>query len=664
MLNLYLPDDYYSAFAGPYKSGTTECRPEHALNGNGQGLAIGNEFELLFTSDAQSKEVPKQVQLFQRDPVAHATPGWNASTGALGKMDAVDRRNFPLMEDAVEKGWLSWTRNCERANEYGMWIWPDTHTYWDVKEECAELHRVWHNSHYHEVGQTWLMYFRSGSPDLLRWARANTDHWMNIGTVNYATFNERDRPTFKYHYPGAMYHCKALTPWGARDYGMNRNDVDAGLWGHWVDPDAFLWDWYLTGNERAKDVYDLWSDSIRKYGTPINGTKREFNTSLACAITYYQATWDASILPNIRGMGLSLRTGAPLEKQTPGPIWHPMWINRYYEQMRDPDYVPFILKYARNVQLFDTWTTGLSALAYDLSGDKTYLTQHFERVTDFPKLSFHAPGDPYDWYGVGPGPLGDSWGAYFCWGNLLQAFRKANITDVTPQKSTRFAYVAGTYRIGGPPSLTVYALEKNDRPFKLAFTIRSLGGNLHPQDVAFYSPSGKELVNLTSPNDGSSRWTVTRDIAADGETGLYRFQLNSYEANVFAPVTDLPTEAMMIAKDVSLKTLGVVGYLRPSDESQPVQFTIESGGRVSNRNACNFIITDADGKLMANASLFEPRNTPPVTVTLDAKQHKLPWKLDVFGPATIRWTGKSEKLMFGPTDEALKTIIGKIQSKP
>ncbi len=46
-----------------------------------------------------------------------------------------------------------------------------THTYWDVAGDSAELHRVLHNSHYHEVGQTWLMQFRTGSPDLLRWAR-------------------------------------------------------------------------------------------------------------------------------------------------------------------------------------------------------------------------------------------------------------------------------------------------------------------------------------------------------------------------------------------------------------------------------------------------------------------------------------------------------------
>lgn len=668
MLDLYLPTDYFEALAGPYQSGTTECRPEFALNGNGEGLAIGNEFQLLFTAGERTKKVPKLAQLFQRDPAARASSDWNAATGALGKMDAADRRNFPALEEAIEKGWLSWTRNVDRGNAYGMWIWPNTHTYWNVEGNDADLHRVWNNSHYHQVGQTWLMYYRSGSPDLLRWARTSTDHWMNIGTINHATFNERDRPVFNQHWPGAMYHCKALTPWGARERGMSRRDTDAGLWGHWIDPDAFLWDWYLNGNPRAKDVYDLWAGTISKYAdilTPIKGSRREINTSLAYALTYYQATWDAGILPHIRGMGLDLRTSAPLDKQAPGPIWHPLWMNRYYEQMRDPDYVPLILESARRVYFHDTWTTGLGALAHELSGDRSYLTQHFEPLTDFPKQPFRATGDPYDWYGVGPGPLGDCWGAFFCWGNFLQALRKANITDLTPQRSSRFACLVGGSRAGGPPSLAVVAFEPKDRPFKLSFQIKSLGGGpLVEQYVAFLSPSGKELVNLTSPKERTATWTETRDIPPDGESGLYQFRLTTSEARMFAPVTDLPTEAMMIKKDALLNTVGLVGYLHPTDESQPVQLTIASGGQTSHRYACNVTITDAAGKEVAKASLFKPRNTPAVTLTLDPRQHKLPWKLDVYGPATIRWNGASENLMFSASEEALRTILSVMKKLP
>ncbi len=225
------------------------------------------------------------------------------------------------------------------------------------------------------------MTFRTASfPAMLRWARKATDHYMNVDTINYAA---EDNSTIKgpialgpikSHQAGFMYHCKGLTHWGSEAFGMQRRDAHSGSWGHWVDPDALLWSWYIDGNARAKDVYDLWAGAIHEYGLPLDHARRDVNTSLAIAINYYQANWDVSVLPFIVAMGYSLRTSEPLENQNPGPLWHPLWMNRYYEQTRDPDYPEFILKYARMLQLGNTWTMSLAALAYDLSGDTTYLT--------------------------------------------------------------------------------------------------------------------------------------------------------------------------------------------------------------------------------------------------------------------------------------------------
>lgn len=652
LLDLMLPNDYFDKLSTDYASGTFECRPEHALNGNGQGLAIGNEFAILFSAPGEQAEIPKQARLFQFDPTAAAPPDWNASTWALGKMAGVDRGHFAPMEEAIEQGWLSHTRCVERANEYGMWIWPDTHTYWNAEEDYAELHRVWHNSHYHEIGQNWLMYFRSGSSPLLRWARAHSDHWMNIGTVNYAELDENGRPKFKFHHPGAMYHCKGLTPWGGEDYGMKRRDGHAGVAGHWTDPDAFLWDWYMTGNRRARDVYEMWAATYSK--APWHGgTRREANTTFAMMLNYYRASWNTDILPAIRGMGLSLRTHEPLEKQQPGPMWHALWINRYFDLTRDPGYVPFILQYGRMPGMENCWTTALGALAYELSGDQSYLTQHFERAGDFQRMFYRAPGDPYDWYGAGPGPIGDGWGAYLSWGYFLQALQQARITSLTPEKITRFSYL-----VGGKPSLTVYALENKDRPIQFTFKASSLGGDLHQCDCRFLSPSGKELANFrVPPRGGPSSWTEKKELAADGETGLYRFELNTYEANVSAPVTDLPFEAMSIPKDLPLETRGVCGFLRPTDETKTVELTIHSGGRRKANRACNLVITDATGKVLLQDSLFAARGRKSAAITLDPATHKLPWKIDVYGQSSVIWNGESEQLFLGPSDEAVRAII-------
>ncbi len=498
LLDLNLPSDYYDRLSNQYRDETFECRPEHALNGNGQGLAIGNEFALLFRSSGAAESVPAEAALFQEDPTALADPVWNAATGALGKIAAADREHFGGLEEAMEQGFLSYTRSVERGHEYGMWNYADTHTIWHVAENRADLHRVWQNSHYHQVGTSWLMTFRSASSAMLRWARKSTDHYMNVDTINYS---REDQP-LKGHRAGSMYHCKGLTHWGSEAYGMQRRDSHADPWGHWVDPDAFLWSWYIDGNARAKDVYDLWSEAIRDRGLPLGHTRRDVNTSLAIALTYYQASWDPAVLPFILDMGHSLRWLEPLDKQNPGPLWHPLWINRYYGQTRDPDYPDFILQYARMPQLGDTWTLPLAALAFDLSGDASYLTQHLWRLDQFPKLFYRAKGDSYDWYGVGPGTLGSHW-AYISWPTMAAALAQAAITSLerSPEEVGGQVPLArgDAKQVKSPPSALLLALKSDDRPFELRLDAASLGGDLVETDVRVNAPSGKLVRRIAIP---------------------------------------------------------------------------------------------------------------------------------------------------------------------
>lgn len=650
LLDLALPTDYYEAFAGPYAGETTECRPEHALNGNGQGLAIGNEFALTFAPPLPAEETAAAARLFQHDPAALAAPEWNATSMALGAVAASDTRNFGPMEEAVEKGYLGYAGTVQRGKEYGMWIYPDTHTYWDGANDRSNLHRVWHNSHYHEASTVWMMYYRTGSEDILRWARSHADHYMNVTTINYAEMGPNGNPKFKFHLPGAMYHCKGLTPWGAETYGMVRRDSHAGVAGHWIDPDTMLWNWYLTGNERARDLYNMWAATYAE--NPFYaGTRREVCTTMAYTVNYYRASFDPRMLPAMRGMGYSLRTAEPLEQQNPGPLWHPLWINRYYDQMRDPEYVPFIMKYARMTSIGDTWTTALGALAYQVSGDKTYLTQHFDGVANFPRGFYRNPGDLYDWMGKGPGPLGDRWGAYLCWGQFLHALHQAGITAVKGDPGAHFTYI-----VGGTPSLSVYALKSKDQPFTFTFAAQSLGGDLHRQDVTLTAPSGKEVAEFkVPPKGGPSSWVEKREIPADGETGLYRMELNTYESTVRAPVTSLALEAMVMPKDMAMRTSGAQGWLRPS-EDVPITITVGPGIGSSVDYPNDVILRDGDGKVLATTSQLGSRNPPPLVFTFDPQKHKLPWQLDIVGPTSIKWTGNAKKLLWGPSDAALKAV--------
>ncbi len=155
------------------------------------------------------------------------------------------------------------------------------------------LHRVWNNNHYQHVSTSWRLYALDADREMLNWSRICTDYYASMGQVRYD--GQRGRldgdgkqipgPQVKYHNPGAFWHCKAPVPWGGRDFGMDHNDNDSGLTGHWPDPSGLLYAWLIDANRWAKDGYELWLQNVK---FPTEGTRREINTTLVHAITAYE----------------------------------------------------------------------------------------------------------------------------------------------------------------------------------------------------------------------------------------------------------------------------------------------------------------------------------------------------------------------------------------
>ena len=98
--------------------------------------------------------------------------------------------------------------------------------------------------------------------------------------------------------------------------------------------------------------------------------------------------------------------------------------------------------------------------------------------------------------------------------------------------------------------------------------------------------------------------------------------------------------------------------------TKPVTFTIASKGKGAAYQACNVVLSDGDGKVLAQASMFGPRHSPPLVFTCDPLTHKLPWKVDIFGAASLQWTGENSQLIWGQSDETLKAIITAMPKNP
>lgn len=660
MLDLNLPNRYYEALNANPET-WIECWPQNALNGNGQGLAMSAEFEVSCApvDDMDADRVSRRAALVQFSPAAMASPTWNAVTNAAGAIAAEDPA-FADTDAAFLQGMLSYSRSVERGQAYGMWIWPDTHNKWNIPEKRPNLHRPWQNSHYHQAGSVWLMWLRSGSPDMLRWARTSNDHYRNVSTVNYGKVITdaagRGRWEFMSHIPGAMYHCKAPTPWGGSDYGMVRNNDHAALAAHWTSPDAHLWAWLMSAEPRARDLYHLWHQSVRQSGTMIKGVRREANTTLALLITAYQYTHDIDLLPAIHGLGRSLRTNEPLSQQMPGPFWHPLWMNRYYEQTRDPQYVPFILEHAGRTALADTWLLGLSALAYEITGDKAYLTQHFNRIEALPMTMLHAPGDVYDWYGMGPGPLGFRWGE-MTWGHFLRQLQRAGVKSIQPTGVTHGAYPCASVRniASALPGIVILAHEESDRDIKMTLPLR----NPHPAIITVLGPRNTRVFNFDMKSSQVNRSDTRQQLPADGATGVYRIEARSHDVSMPMPMTDLPHEAALLDDGRGYLLNRLDGWLAPVSASGVCELIFTSQ---HDDDVVNVRVMNQKGAVIGQASLLRSLGRTTTSVTLDPSQpdQRPPWRIRLLGPGSMVARGGGPMLL-ATTPEALAAIGSSIK---
>jgi hypothetical protein len=650
LLNLNLPSDYFDALTAEAEE-TRECRPAHALNGNGQGLAMGSDFEIRFA--AATLDPAPHAALFQQSPAARTPPEWNALTEALGPIAATNVL-FDAMETAILKGTMSYNASVERGQDYGMWIWPDTHTYWFPAEQRASLHRVWQNSHYHQAGNAWMMWYRGAPFEWLRWARASSDHYRNVSTINYAELDENGRSRIKFHYPGAMYHCKGCTPWGSESDGMARRDTHAGLYGHWTDPDTHLWCWYLDANPRARDLYTLWIESVKRRGLLDKGTAREANNTLAVACSAYEATWDADFLPIIHGLGKSLPS-KPLETQNPGPLWHPLWVNRYYHLTRDPAYIPFILKYGRFEWMGNTWNLGMAALAYELTGDTSYLTAHVPRLVSFPRSLYRQPGDPYDNYGFGPGPMGFGW-VEMTWGPFLKSMQDAGITKLDPPETALAAgAITPVHYQRRSIAAVAYALKQADKPWTLSFSGAGVEGDMNRCTFTVTAPDGAVIHKRDMPQANSTRWKL--DVPADGQTGLYRLQLTGYGVfNMTASTLD--AHASLLTTNASYLFPRCRAYLMPAGKPAPVELSLGAVAKLGDRLIVDAIVRDATGREVCQASLCALFSNKKTTVRLDPAVNPLPWLIDIQGAVGLTIASQQGQWLLAPTVHDLELMKG------
>jgi hypothetical protein len=396
LLSLHAPAAYVTAAQNQLQAEENNPNFENQAarfeTSNGQGLAIATEFSLRLARESL-EDASDNAALFQADLHAAPAPAATIASRVFGVVDNAAGTD-PALQVMHERMDEDYFRDIVKAgDEYGMWIYGATHNQWDALENRARLHRVWQLSHYQEVSHAWLRYLLYGRPGEWEWARATSSQFMDIATNNYSDVTNVDHGAH-----GDIYHGKGIAPFSG----------DSGPYEHFIDPDAYAFRWYITGDARARELHDAWfarfvatatGDPLTGHGPWLPGsTMRDLVVGLGATVERYHMTHDPVALAILRRWSEAALAGPFANTVSPGdhPVWGSVWYSRLHALTRD----------AAIVARLEEWTqagfldAAVAGFLYSVNGDATLLDPFGPGAYDAARVRYDAPGERYDGYGA------------------------------------------------------------------------------------------------------------------------------------------------------------------------------------------------------------------------------------------------------------------------
>jgi len=629
-----------------------------ALSGNAQGVSLSSEFCLRFHAADEGQR--PLARLYQHDPHARPDPKWNVKTLVEGRLMARDPERFPIIEAELDGLYPSYVKRViDGAAEYGMWIYTNTHNkVAPDRGNRAHLHRVWQASHYRHVWTPWLLYFRGTPFEVLRWARANTDHFMDVDTIAWA---DPENARIKWHTPGAMYHAKGFTPWGAKRFGQKSGISYSGIQGHWINPDAFIIRWLIEGHPRARDLAMLWGDSLKRYGY-WRGCSREIGNSSNELFSLYMLTRDPDLLPIIHDQveGMFSRPLSKWPHSYHHPWFNPFWFMRLHAMTRDPRVIPALVQYRKDG--FRGCMT-MHAMISRETGDAKILGDYMGDVYDRTRAIYRNPGDPLDAHGS---RIADPYTFHQQLLYWLQALADAGIPRVQPGPRPSLYPTCAThpqYIPQEPSALPLVVWTPDDREITVKLESRR-GMDMYQPYIRVIAPSGETVLEHKSKR-GGTRYIGDRierlKIPRDGERGLYLIDMRNWEGCFFlVPITDAPLEGTALQKGVGYRTFGRSDlYYLPVGGTATLTF---SGMLYRTANSPVYVrVTDAAGTQLVETTVLHGSKRPEVSVALDPAKNPAPYRICAIGNCFVKWTGEAEMMALATEADAVRRLTDKLR---
>lgn len=316
-----------------------------SADNNGMGVAVTNEFFFDFSGKIPLNQWAAAI------PLCVTEPAWLCASGAFGPLVAAQAGKMAYVEDIMKKS-FTWERGLEKTwNDYGMWIYGNAHTFFNITAENDDkpgydhLNRPWRNMHHGYPRVPWLMYARTGDPQYYDYGVRNAEYNIDISICHWQddAYNSRyAEDSTKWHkrkIKGALTDYKGLAPWSAGGRIADYNSMT----------DYMLYYYYLTGNRRGLEIAKEWGECIKKNRpVPGNYAGRGWMGPLDSLLQLYLATLDREYLA-ISGKYIA-KTQA--SQQSDGTFSDSHWwtyapgIVNYYRITKDSDTANIIVKWA------------------------------------------------------------------------------------------------------------------------------------------------------------------------------------------------------------------------------------------------------------------------------------------------------------------------------
>jgi len=394
-LDLKFPQKYFDAMRRVYPP-IIENQDINALSGNGMGMAITTDFRLQFAPAIPDATAAAANRMYAANLHGISDPVWNGLSEVEGRFAGKQKGVTDSWDAFWAQAFHGFTSSVDYLGDYGMWIWPDLHNNWSPTTLRPQAHRWWLNSHYQNPWDYNFMYFRSADFRNKDWANNASQHFMDVGTVNYSDENR----TLLGKLPGANYHVKGFTPWGSAREGEVVGDDYVEVAAHFINPDSNLFRYLLFGERSGLNLARKWFESLGRVTLPTERS-REVCTTLGEVISFYENTWEPQAIAYIHELSDAMlsRPFSEVPSFPAHPFFHDRWVMRYWNLTGDPRIQQPVLDVLKVGNTLNYTHFELAALAWRWTGDVAYLKMFLPKASPTFGKIYRNPGDPLDGFG-------------------------------------------------------------------------------------------------------------------------------------------------------------------------------------------------------------------------------------------------------------------------